>query len=73
MQCLDCRTESKDTHSVGVCQGCGAGVCESHARITSRTVRHGSPQGPCAQAEARRVLCTVCAEAEALTAAAVTL
>ncbi|OEJ22009.1 hypothetical protein AR457_39535 [Streptomyces agglomeratus] len=73
MQCLDCRTESKDTPSVGVCQGCGAGVCESHARITSRTVRHGTPQGPSAQSEARWVLCKVCAEAEALTATALTL
>ncbi|MEV0495288.1 DUF2180 family protein [Streptomyces atratus] len=29
--CLDCRTAGTNSPTVGVCQGCGAGVCAAHA------------------------------------------
>lgn len=70
MHCLDCRTAGTNSPTVGVCQGCGAGVCAAHARIAARSVRHGSLIGAPREAGARRVLCPVCAAAEAPSAAA---
>ncbi|MGW3267563.1 DUF2180 family protein [Streptomyces sp. NPDC001056] len=70
MHRLDCRTAGTNSSTIGVCQGCGAGVCAAHARITSRSVRRGSPLGTPDQAQARTVLCPVCAAAEAPAAAA---
>ncbi|MFD7720149.1 DUF2180 family protein [Streptomyces sp. NPDC059814] len=72
MHCLDCRTTGTDSPAVGVCQGCGAGVCAAHARVAARSVRRGSPLGAPGAAGARRVLCPVCAAAEAPGAAALT-
>ncbi|MFI5758592.1 DUF2180 family protein [Streptomyces sp. NPDC051569] len=69
MHCLDCRTQEKATPSVGICQGCGAGVCDSHVRVAPRSVRHGSLLGPSSETEARTVLCLVCVGARTLTAA----
>ncbi|MFE7112661.1 DUF2180 family protein [Streptomyces sp. NPDC057575] len=63
MHCLDCRTTGTNSPTVGVCQGCGAGVCAAHTRIA--TVRRGSLIGTPAEAKARTVLCPVCAAAEA--------
>jgi len=71
MHRMDRRTqEEKDSRSVGVCHGCGAGICVAHARITPRTVRHRFPRGSSAQARARTVSCAVCAQTGALSAAA---
>ncbi|MEV7960030.1 DUF2180 family protein [Streptomyces sp. NPDC087532] len=67
--CFDCRTAGTNSPTVGVCQGCGAGVCATHARIATRSVRRGSLTGAPREAEARTVLCPVCAAAEAPTAA----
>ncbi|WP_446751147.1 DUF2180 family protein [Streptomyces sp. CLV115] len=72
MHCLDCRTTGTDSTTVGVCQGCGAGVCAAHARIATRSVRRGSLIGTPGEAEARTVLCPVCAAAEAPAAAVLT-
>ncbi|MEU9848188.1 DUF2180 family protein [Streptomyces sp. NPDC047985] len=72
MHCLDCRTTETNSTTVGVCQGCGAGVCEAHARIATRSVRQGSLIGNPGEARARTVLCPVCAAAEAPTASALT-
>ncbi|MFF3730731.1 DUF2180 family protein [Streptomyces sp. NPDC002476] len=70
MHCLDCRTTGTNSPTVGVCQSCGAGVCATHARIATRSVRRGSLIGTPAEAQARSVLCPVCAAAEAPAAAA---
>ncbi|MEU3218783.1 DUF2180 family protein [Streptomyces sp. NPDC006971] len=70
MHCLDCGTAGTDSLTVGVCQGCGAGVCAAHARVAARSVRRGSLIGTPVEAEARTVLCPVCAAAEAPAAAA---
>lgn len=72
MHCLDCRTAGANSPTVGICQGCGAGVCAAHARIAARSVRRGSPIGAPSEAGARRVLCPVCAAAEAPGAAGLT-
>ncbi|WP_443034884.1 DUF2180 family protein [Streptomyces sp. BE133] len=68
--CLDCRTAGTNSTTVGVCQSCGAGVCAAHARTAPRNVRRGSLIGSPGEAEARTVLCPVCAAAEAPAAAA---
>ncbi|MFD5068547.1 DUF2180 family protein [Streptomyces sp. NPDC058369] len=73
MRCLDCAAAGTDSSTVGVCQGCGAGVCAGHARIAPRRLRHGSLLGASREAEARTVICPVCAAAEAPTAIALTL
>ncbi|MGW6208430.1 DUF2180 family protein [Streptomyces sp. NPDC055089] len=72
MHCLDCRTAGANSPNVGICQGCGAGVCAAHARIAARSVRRGSPIGAPGEAGAHRVLCPVCAAAEAPGAAVLT-
>ncbi|MGW0667868.1 DUF2180 family protein [Streptomyces sp. NPDC002746] len=72
MDCLDRRTAGTDSPMVGICQGCGAGVCAAHARIAHRGVRLGSPLGAPGEARARRVPRPVCAAAEAPSAAALT-
>ncbi|MFG2674584.1 DUF2180 family protein [Streptomyces sp. NPDC048445] len=72
MDCLDCRTTGTNSPTVGICQGCGAGVCAAHARIAARSVRRGSPIRAPREAGARRVLCPVCAAAEAPGAAVLT-
>lgn len=72
MHCLDCRTTGPNSPTVGVCQSRGAGVCATHARIAPRSVRRGSLIGTPGGAEARTVLCPVCAAAEAPAASALT-
>ncbi|MEU0631970.1 DUF2180 family protein [Streptomyces sp. NPDC005989] len=72
MHCLGCRTTGTNSTTVGVRQGCGAGVCAAHARIAPRSVRRGSLTGTPGEAEARTVLCPVCAAAEAPAAPALT-
>ncbi|MFG2684108.1 DUF2180 family protein [Streptomyces sp. NPDC048392] len=72
MHCLDCRTTGSNSPCVGVCQRCGAGVCAEHARIATHSVRRGPLIGTPAEAEARTVLCPLCAATEAPTAAAPT-
>jgi hypothetical protein len=70
MHCLDCCTAGTNSPTIGVCQGCGAGVCAAHARITPRSVRRGSLIGTSGETKARTVLCPVCVAAEAPAAAA---
>ncbi|MEU5087287.1 DUF2180 family protein [Streptomyces sp. NPDC021356] len=70
MHCLDCSTARTNSPAVGVCQGCGAGVCAEHARVAARNVRRGSLIGAPVESGARTVLCRVCAAAEAPAAAA---
>lgn len=65
MHCLDWRTAGTHSPTVGICQDCRAGVCATHARIATRSVRCGSLIGIPGEAEARTVLCPVCAAAEA--------
>ncbi|WP_371632822.1 DUF2180 family protein [Streptomyces sp. NBC_01259] len=72
MHCLDCRTTGTNSPTVGICQGCGAGVCAAHTRIAQPGVRLGSLPGTTGEARARRVLCPVCATAEAPSTAALT-
>ncbi|MFJ4899746.1 DUF2180 family protein [Streptomyces sp. NPDC088727] len=72
MDCLDRRATGTNSPTVGICQGCGAGVCAAHTRIAQPCVRLGSPLGAPGEARARRVLCPVCAAAEAPSAAALT-
>lgn len=72
MHCLDCRTAGTNSPTVGICQACGAGVCAAHARIAPRNVRRGSLLGAPGEARGRRVLCPVCAAAEAPSAAVLT-
>ncbi|MET8747448.1 DUF2180 family protein [Streptomyces sp. NPDC004728] len=72
MHCLDCRTTGTNSPTVGVCRGCGAGVCAAHARIAPRSVRRGSLTGTPCEARVRTVLCPVCAAAEAPVAPALT-
>ncbi|MER7945124.1 DUF2180 family protein [Streptomyces sp. NPDC094458] len=72
MHCLDCRTMGTNSPTIGICQACGAGACAVHARIAPRTVRLGSPLGVPGETGARRVLCLLCAAAEAPGAAVLT-
>ncbi|MFB8026840.1 MULTISPECIES: DUF2180 family protein [unclassified Streptomyces] len=65
MHCLECHTEGKDSHAVGVCHRCGAAVCAKHARMATRSVRHGSLIGTPGEHQERTLLCPVCAEAHA--------
>ncbi|MFZ3491953.1 DUF2180 family protein [Streptomyces sp. 5.8] len=69
MRCLDCHTAGKSSPTVGICQACGAGVCGTHARITLRTVRHGSMLAPPTETKARTIRCPVCTAAQAPTLA----
>ncbi|MEW1996950.1 DUF2180 family protein [Streptomyces coelicoflavus] len=69
MHCLDCQTAGSNSPCVGVCRRCGAGVCAQHARIATHSMRLGPVIGTPAEAEARTVLCPLCAAAWAPTAA----
>ncbi|WP_406500190.1 DUF2180 family protein [Streptomyces sp. NBC_00846] len=73
MHCLDCRTAGTNSPTVGVCQSCGAGIRTAHARIATRSVRRGSLIGTPGEAEARTVLCPVCAAAAEPPASVLTL
>ncbi|MFD9428893.1 MULTISPECIES: DUF2180 family protein [unclassified Streptomyces] len=72
MHCLDCHATGTHSATVGICHGCGAGVCAGHTRIAARSVRRGPLPGAFGEAPARRVLCPVCAAAESPAATALT-
>lgn len=65
MNCYDCAAFGIGTPAVGVCTGCGAGLCMDHAVIG---VRHLTRVGVINRVEtvvppARVVYCNVCAAA----------
>jgi hypothetical protein len=62
VHCLDCDARDMTAPALGVCTGCGAGVCGAHLRV----VRHAltcatATGGPVPVAPAvRRLLCPTC-------------
>ncbi|MGW1179249.1 DUF2180 family protein [Kitasatospora sp. NPDC002543] len=60
MHCLDCDTEGTTSPAVGVCRGCGAGVCADHARTEAATLRSGPVLGPADKTVVRQILCPSC-------------
>ncbi|MDH6132049.1 hypothetical protein P3T37_001434 [Kitasatospora sp. MAA4] len=67
MNCYDCHTAERTTPALAVCHHCGAGLCAEHARALPDTVHHLSGTGASTlPRRARRISCSVCAEAEAL-------
>ncbi|WP_079166813.1 DUF2180 family protein [Streptomyces oceani] len=65
MHCLDCHGQGKTGDAVGVCQSCGAAVCEQHAHLGVRRVRRGPLMGAPLETEVRKVLCSGCTAVQA--------
>ncbi|WP_411130019.1 DUF2180 family protein [Streptomyces sp. x-19] len=65
MHCLECRLARMTSTAVGVCRGCGAGVCGNHVHTATVPVRRGPVLGPPPEAVVRQVLCPACALATA--------
>ncbi|MET8544312.1 DUF2180 family protein [Kitasatospora sp. NPDC004799] len=61
MHCLECRSANTTSTAVGVCRGCGAGVCADHARTEAATLRSGPVLGPADKTVVRQILCPSCA------------
>jgi hypothetical protein len=64
MRCYDCTIDSRETPAIGVCGGCGMGVCVEHARVAERTVRRiAGPGVTTLPRPARQAVCGVCDDA----------
>lgn len=58
MRCLDCNANGRTGDTAGVCQSCGAAVCEHHAHLGIRRIRRGALPGAPLETEVRKVLCS---------------
>ncbi|QKW24779.1 DUF2180 family protein [Streptomyces seoulensis] len=67
MNCFDCRdlSPAETTAAVGVCRGCGAGICYRHAHSGPHLLHRLAGTGLASRPRAaRRLLCGTCAQAE---------
>lgn len=66
MNCYECRKEGRVAGSAeAVCQRCGAGVCADHLRVEMQELHQQAGLGKLTKNRpVRRMLCTVCEEAE---------
>ena len=66
MNCLDCASHDRASPAVGVCHGCGAGVCLDHAIARDRYLTRIIPISMEVEVEppARILRCAVCAAAD---------
>jgi hypothetical protein len=65
MHCYDCSIKGATVPAVAVCTTCGAGVCQSCARVGNQTVRHvtGFVPAETALTQTRTIACPSCAVA----------
>ena len=61
MYCLDCSTDDRTSHAVGVCTTCGAGVCSSHLELDTHVIRPNAGVGTAHEYPTRAVTCAACA------------
>jgi len=61
MYCLDCSTDDRTSHAVGVCTTCGAGVCSSHLELDTHVIRPNVGVGTAHEYPTRAVTCAACA------------
>ncbi|MCH0562318.1 MULTISPECIES: DUF2180 family protein [unclassified Streptomyces] len=65
MNCYDCALENKVVPAIAVCAHCGCGLCMEHACVIGQAVQRPAGMGPSSSRTlARRVICSVCHEAE---------
>jgi len=61
MYCLDCSTQDRTAHAVGVCTTCGAGVCVTHLELDTHVIRPNAGVGAAHEYATRAVTCAACA------------